>query len=181
MARLTNALKTEIIGNWYIEKQKKKMVNIKNEFFNALRKYVEEQIKENIEVWENNQHLAKYLGIYEGVDIYINKDNVSTVELPERYCITLDVKKYASADRYSKVGFNINRDNNIKKILQEYNKKVTELNSEKQVITNLLASVTTVKKLVDLLPEIEKYIPDTKKLSTTLVNSSDLVKAKSLM
>ena len=176
--RLSKAVKADIIEAWGNAKWRAKLKGYGTELEAELKAAFEKVAADNIKVVETNNELRKYFNTknYFGLPYEI-KDSIRNTFA---YVLTppnMPCAEYASECTYSAYMLGVET---ASPAVKAYNKKVEVYFKEKQTLENVLASVTTVKKLIDLLPEIEKYTP-TKGTVTTLVAAGDLTKAKAIL
>ena len=181
MSRLTKAVKQQIIEKWVNEKWKKRLQQSHKDLRESLTIAAEKQLASEINLYEENKNksIREYLNTFCLISTYYLDEEIKDCEVVSIFGSNLDIKTYVSKSKHSKSVLDLGLDT-VKKPISEYNSAITKFDNERQSIEDVLASVTTIKKLCDILPEIEKYIPETSNC-TALVSVSCLVKAKSVL
>ena len=179
MTRLTNAVKAQITKSWVDEKWITKLNKSLDTLRIEVKAEAENQLKAEIEIYQKNPEIRPYLKTRSHVDSYDLQDKINSCEYINTISTSTSCSSYASTSNYGATDFNTKTKGSIKAI-GKHNNLIIKFDSELQSIRDILHSVTTVKKLSDLLPDIEKYLP--KVVSGTMLVSVDcLVRAKAAL
>lgn len=170
--RLSKNVKEVILNNWKEEKHLNIEQRLSDQLTIELVNLFEKQFSENIDICIKHKDIKEYLKTHSNFETRIRE----RLDFYQQYTITC--KTYVNKSTWS--CSDIKEDEEYKAILSRYLDLWNEYKNQKQIISNVMDSVTTVKKLIDILPEIEKYIPKTAS-TTTLVASGDLVKCKAAL
>lgn len=179
MSRLTKAVKQQIIENWVKSKWQTKLNKSNESYIAVIRWQAEKDLSEKIEIYNNNKHIKEYLIVKTQVRAQYISGRIKKCKYIQSKSEYISTASYVSNDKYCCATVNM-KSSNIVKALNKHNNLITKFNDELDSINNVLLSTTTIKKLCDILPEIEKYVPKTSNC-TSLVSTSCLVKAKSVL
>ena len=175
--RLTKAIKDQTIKNWVESKWRKKLNAARNGFISDCVKLAEKELEDDIKLYNDNKHLSKYLNSFNYVNIWQASERINNCFYLDSVSRNLEVSRYASKNSYSALCV----DNKITAAAtKKYNNVIDKFHDELNSVCNVLSSVTTINKLVNILPDIEKYLPD-QSSCTALVDASSLSKAKAVL
>lgn len=180
MARLTNKIRKEILGNWTEKKWQKRF----DSAINFVAKEAAKQISCVFDELEVSDDVRKQL---------IEKRIVSTNNT--MYCYEWGIREFSfvgSIEPFSN-GVNVpsyhtrynssrNTFNATDKMMKRLNDIKKEFINQRDDIEAILNSVTTDNKLFELLPEIKKYYPKPEvKPSTQLIAVDQISQVKGLL
>ncbi len=167
--RLTKSIKEVILNNWKTKKHNNIEEKLKTSIKKELSVLFKKEYKKQFDIYNNNKDIQEYLLTHS----YFKCDRLYNLGFMNSANVSCD--RYVSSSRYDQEY--LTNTEEVSKIVKKHTDKYKKYKEESKTITFLMESVTTVKKLVDILPEIEKYIPKTAS-TTTLIAASDLAKAK---
>lgn len=179
MTRLTNAVKSQIVKSWVDEKWLKKLNASLEKLKTDITAEAEDQMKSSIAIYKNNQDIKQYLRSRNHLDFYYLKEKINRCEYINEMPNNISCSSYVTESHYSANEFNAKTKGAIKAV-SKHNELIVKFDAELKSIRDILNSVTTIKKLSDLLPDIEKYLPKTVK-GTMLVSVDCLSRAKAAL
>lgn len=176
--RLTNQVKKDILESWTKAKWSKKIEATQNDLKQGMLDIFKKEYEFEIKVHNENEEIHKYLNIHSSFEIYCQLlDTVDSLIKPSRGIISCP--KHAASSSYSLLMISSDQSDAVK-LIKKCNDKMKKYRKERDTLNSMLLSVTTVKKLIDRLPEIEKYVP--KSLTVTaLVSTNTLLKCKAIL
>lgn len=182
--QLSKAKRQAILGTWVAKKWAEQLEQARIDAHAALANVFTKQHAEEIAVLKNTKHkdILKYVPQSERANVqYTIVESFSAYS--EHTFSHINTPRYAKRDLYSSACLTMcGYEDELQETSQKYNAVVGKFHEEKTAVNALLCSVTTVKKLVDLMPEIEKYIPfETDGRVTALVSAGTLAKAKAVL
>lgn len=177
--RLTNAVKAQIIKSWVDEKWLKKLNASFDNLKVGIKIEAEDQMKIGIEIYKSNKEIQQYLKCKNYLETYYLQEKISNCGYINKIQSTVSCSNYVTNSHYSANEFNAKTKGSIK-ATNKHNELIAKFDGELKSIQDILNSVTTVKKLSDLLPDIEKYLPKTVK-GTMLVSVDCLSRAKAAL
>lgn len=177
--RLTNAVKSQIIKSWVDEKWLTKLNKSLDNLKSDISIQAENQMKAEIDIYQENQEIKQYLQSKDYLDSYDLQSKINTCEYINQISANVKCSSYVTNCYYSANTFDTKTKGSIK-AMNKHNDLIVKFNGELQSIKGILHSVTTIKKLSDLLPDIEKYLPKVIK-GTMLVSADCLSKAKAAL
>lgn len=192
MTRLTNKIKGEILYNWVGAKKRKAIVAAYDALGAQYAKLISDVYQENIAVAVTNSKLVD--------GGYISTLNHAT--LPYRYqqatidsgvvCNVLgfrdgsigqksfNIDPIAVSTRYFSISQNIDADL-VAPIFKRFDKKIDAIQVDIVKVQDVIFSVTTIKKLLDILPEFSKYIPELEEKTMQLIPINVVNDVKALL
>jgi hypothetical protein len=179
MTRLTNTVKSQIIKSWVDEKWMVKLNDSLDVLKLEIKAEAEDQVKVGIEIYQKNPEIRSYLKVKSYMDGYELQDKINYCGYINAIPASISCSSYASESYYNGDDFSVKTKGAIK-VIKRHNDLIMNFDSELQSIKDILNSVTTVKRLSDLLPDIEKYLPEVSK-GTMLVSADCLVRAKAAL
>tara|TARA_R110000851_G_C12847282_1_gene542424 strand:+ start:90 stop:629 length:540 start_codon:yes stop_codon:yes gene_type:complete len=179
MTRLTNAVKSQITKSWVDEKWLTKLKKSLDSLNADVKIQAEDQMKIGIDIYQNNIEIRPYLKSKNYLEGYNLQEKINSCEYINQTPSSINCISYASESHYSAANFDTKTKGSIKAI-KRHNDVIIRFNNELESIRGILNSVTTVKRLSDLLPDIEKYLPEVTK-GTMLVSTDCLVRTKAAL
>lgn len=192
MTRLTNKIKEDIINNW-VSAKKKDLIHAA--FVSLGVQYAElisKVYSENRNVYLDNKELSShgYVTTIESATLpYAFQQRVIDCRFIRGVLSMNDnslgrksfnIDKIAINSRYFEISRSIKPDR-VKPLFDRFMKKIDAISADIDKVSNLLYSVTTVKKLIDILPKFTKYIPEEEQKTTQLISIDTVNEVKKLL
>lgn len=202
MTKLNNKMRGQILDNWLMDKMKSKLDQVENDTKAALIKEIESQFREHYvfynslrptdhEKWEpylskNNSVLITQLNNKFNCWLHTSLSNRLDFFNSERCKNSGEWHSYLKITikpLYVPCNTSLNYMYDKEKlypIFSEAKKELELLNQKIMSVGCLLASVTTIKKLSELVPDMIKYFPK-QQVNTKLVDTDLLKQVKKLI
>ena len=192
MIRLNKSIRETILSNWIKDKRQKKILNdfsvmkksiftiANNQFKNQIKVAVDcaDLVKEGYISTTNQTGLPWSICNVISVPYHVNKI-LNLREQNYRY-IRASVPTMAITSRYYSVEDHIDKDK-IQVVLKKFHEKLEVIESEILSISGILYSLSSVGKLLDLVPEFKKYVPKPEAKAGELISLSEIEKVKNLL
>ena len=173
--RLNKTNKELIIDQWKVDFYNAPLKIIKEELLLTIKNHLETKVlHKEIAIVKDNPDLRQYFITHSYCNLEDHKHYDAIYSLLGKY--NLSILTYVSNDNYS--AYDIDDNSLPEKVIINHLNDKTKLDNKLNDIQSVINACSTAKKLIDLVPDLEKYIPKGA-VGTQMIDQSVLNRVKS--